>query len=205
MRKFRLLVLSCLCLGLIGLWSCSDDEPDNEIAKLGENVVRYNTTDYPVDLGFLDDFEDAGGHYNIDFSVTDGVYIPVQLYIGDYPITYWTARDATIEVYAELYAPLENSDLQPIFRTGTFTFSAATADDVTSDAAFDDQYVFISAYVAIDTNGDRDLPEEEEIVVTGGTIKVSGEYPNFVLTYDLELANGSQLIGSYSREYLVDN
>lgn len=205
MRKFRLFVLPWLCLSLIGLWGCSDNEPGNEVAEVSENVVRYNTTDYSVDTGLLNDFEDAGGHYNIDFSVTDGVYIPFQLYIGDYPVTYWTAEDATIEVYAELYAPLESSDLQPVFRTGTFTFSAATANEVTRDAVFDDQYVFISAYVAIDTNGDRDLPEEEEIVVTGGTIKVAGEYPNFVLTYDLELANGSQLIGSYSGEYLVDN
>ena len=91
-------------MGLVGLGGCSDDEPGNEIV-VGQNVVRYNATDYPVDIGLLNDFEDAGGHYNIDFSVTNGVYIPFQLYIGDYPVTYWTARDATIEGVCRVIRP----------------------------------------------------------------------------------------------------
>ena len=49
-----------------------------------------------------------------------------------------------------------------------------------------------------------ELDEDEEIRVTGGTIRVSGTYPRYTLVYDLTLANGATLRGSYNDEFTVD-
>lgn len=59
------------------------------------------------------------------------------------------------------------------------------------------EFFFNEAYVAIDTNGDKELEDEDEVAVTDGTIQVSGTYPEYTLVYDLTLANGTALRGSF--------
>lgn len=181
------------------LSSCSEDADDPINPTAAPNQVSYNATKYSLQNGLLNNYGETDNHYNIDFSVSDGLFIPILNDLGNgFLTTIWLTSEATIEVAAELYAPGTDG-----FRTGTFEYTSLPESEV-DDVRLVGQYFFNEAYVAIDTNGDVELDEDEEIRVIGGTIQVSGTYPRYTLVYDLALANGATLRGSYQDEFVVD-
>ena len=186
----------------LAVFSCSDDGDGDSVVPSAKNQVTYKNTQYPLENGLADVYGtiDSDNHYNIDFSVSDGLFIPFLTDLGTgILINLWTISDGTIEVAAELYSPGTDG-----FKNGTFAYSSLSNDEV-NDASFIGKYFFNEAYVAIDVNGDGDLAEDEEIAVTGGTIEVSGTSPQYTLVYDLILADGETLQGSFSdEEFAVD-
>ena len=181
------------------LTSCSDDT-DNAVDPASvQNEVRYNSTRYALQNGLLNNYGETANHFNIDFSVSDGAFTPFLANTGNgFLITLWSVSDATVEIAAELYSPGTDG-----FRPGTFEYTSLSEQEVDSRSLVG-QYFFNEAYVAVDLNNDIDLSEDEEIRVTGGTIRVSGTYPRYMLVYDLALANGATLRGSYDKEFILD-
>ena len=185
-------------LTTILLTGCSDDA-DDAVPALVQNEVRYNDTRYALQNGLLNNYGETANHFNLDFSVSDGAFTPFLTDTGNgFLITLWSVSDATVEVAAELYSPGTDG-----FRTGTFEYTSLSEQEVDSRSLMG-QYFFNEAYVAVDANNDIDLSEDEEVRVTGGTIQVTGTYPQYTLVYALALANGATLPGSYDDEFILD-
>ena len=141
----------------------------------------------------------SDNHYNIDFSVSDGLFIPFLVDLGTgILVTLYSVSEGTIEVTAELYSPGAEG-----FKTGTFSYTPLSEEEINNPSLIG-EYFFQDAYVAIDTNGDQDLSEDEEIPVTGGTVQVSGISPNYEVVYNLTLANGERLRFAYNNGFFLD-
>ena len=156
------LLTLALSLTMIGLLvGCSGDSDDPTTPEQ-ENTLQYNTTAYPVDFGLLRFNGIATNHVSIRVGVTDGDYYPVDIPNGNFTTTLWPVEGGSIEVYAVLYSPGTET-----FNNGTFTFDDRGRGG-SKEADLADQPYFSEAYVAIDTDGDNDLVNSEEIAVTGG-------------------------------------
>jgi hypothetical protein len=187
-------------LTLFVICGCGGDG-DDTITPTGTNQVAYDNTSYSLENGLANDYGtiDSDNHYNIDFSVSDGLFIPFLVDIGTgILVQLWSVSEGTIEVHAELYSPGPDG-----FKTGTFAYTPLPEDEI-EDPSLIGQYFFQDAYVAVDADGDQVLSEDEEITVTGGTIEVSGTSPRYTVMYNLALANGKTLRGSFSDEFAVD-
>lgn len=161
------------------------------------NAIVYNGSSYPVSSGLADVYAETDNHYNIDFTVTDGYFVPLTTYVGDIPITIWNVAEAKAVFSAELYSPGQDA-----FRTGTFSYTPLTEDQV-DDPSLAGTYFFNEAYAGFDTNGDNEVDEAEEIAVTGGSVTLAGVAPNFQLSFSVQLANGRTATGSYTGEFLL--
>ena len=192
--RYRTFFLHLITASLLA--SCSGDG-DNTTTPEQTNTLQYNTTDYPVDYGLLRYNGTPGNHISIKVGVTDGDYYPIDIPNGSFTTTLWPIEDGTIEVYAILYSPGTDS-----LTTGTYTFDDRGRSG-SSEADLADQAYFSEAYVAIDADGDQDLVEDEETKVIGGTIEMSGTEPGYEFIYDLQLADGSTLRGTYDGDVLV--
>ena len=160
-----------------------------------QNSVSYDGTPYAVDFGLLYDQSQLDNHVKITFGLTDGKYLPYLVPAGYFrDLTIWDPSEASIEVLATLYSPGTAT-----FQTGTFEVQEVS--DI-NDSSLADSYFITAAYVAVDTDGNKELIKSERINVTGGTIKVDGERPNYKVTYNLKLEDGGTLQGTYSGEYL---
>lgn len=181
--------------------SCASDEDDNAVTPSATNQVLYDNTQYSLENGLANDYGtiDSDNHYNIDFSVSDGLFIPFLVDLGTgILVTLYSVSEGTIEVTAELYSPGAEG-----FKTGTFSYTPLSEEEIDNPSLIG-EYFFQDAYVAIDTNGDQDLSEDEEIPVTGGTVQVSGISPNYEVVYDLTLANGERLRFAYNNGFFLD-
>ena len=186
-----------LYLTTIGLSvGCSGDNDDTTTLEQN-NRLQYNTTAYLVDFGLLRFNGIAANHVSIKVGVTDGDYYPIDTPNGSFTITLWPIEDGSIEVYTILYSPGTDS-----FSNGTFTFDDRGRSGSKEDDLADQPY-FSEAYVAIDADGNNDLVNSEEIAVTGGTIEMSGDEAEYEFVYDLQLANGGTLRGTYRDTFLV--
>ena len=194
----HLYYVATLVLLIIG--GCAGDN-DDAVTPTTANQVTYGNTPYSLANGLANDYRtiDSDNHYNIDFSVSDGLFIPFLVDLGTgILVQLWNVSDGTIEIHAELYSPGPGA-----FKNGTFNYTSLPESEI-EDPSLVGEYFFQDAYVAIDTDGDQDLGEDEEIAVTGGTIQVSGTSPEYNLVYNLTLADGKTLRGSFSGEFAVD-
>ena len=184
-------------LSLLILVACSGDGTQG-VGQPSSNAVVYNGSSYPVAQGLADAYGETATHYNVDFGFTDGYFSPYTDYTDSVPVTTWINNSVRTELDLELYSPGTDG-----FRTGTFAYTPLSIDE-TDDPSLVGAYFFNEAYVGFDTNGDNEVLEAEEVDVTGGTVTVSGTAPNYQVTFNLQLANGLTVTGSFAEEFIVD-
>lgn len=185
-------------LSLLIFAACSG-EGTGSVGQPSGNALTYNGTSYPLAQGLADVYADTANHYNIDFALTDGYFTPFTDYGSGFPITIWLTNEARVEFSVELYSPGQDT-----FRTGTFFYSPVT-DEGVDDPSLVGAYFFNAAsYVGFDIDGDNEVAESEEVAVVGGSVTVTGVAPNYQLAFDLQLANGLTVTGSYAGEFIVD-
>ncbi|WP_205502567.1 hypothetical protein [Rufibacter psychrotolerans] len=180
----RFYSLKCFCLAVLAGFtfvSCSDDD-EEEVSPNTDNKVVYNGTTYSMKSGLVEDYGPSDNHYNYDFYITDGTITTSN---NDFEVV-----NSKIVLFAELLSPGTSE-----FKTGTFSFVQNY-----NDAGNENKHVFEDALVVTDTNNDNILDEQdEELGVTGGTVKVSGgNNRNYTVEFDVTLENGKTAKGGYS-------
>ena len=173
----------------LALMACpgSEDDSDTEILTDG---VSYDGTQYSFDFGLLQDQRKLDNHARATFGITDGSYFPYLQPVGNFLLTYYGMQDETIEVSVDLFAPTESNKLV----AGVYEFTDEGMDE--NDTSMADVYFFKDGYVGIDSNGDG-ITQAEEVAITGGTVELTGIFPDFTATYNLETQDGKKVLGSY--------
>jgi hypothetical protein len=162
------------------------------------NEVEYNASKYKMEEGVIVDygsftlFGQNDTHTNYDFYVSDGDI--------EYDNDNVEEIEGKLAIWAELVAP-DASD----FKTGTFNFidndNDGSLNNAQKEAKYKDKFVFPSAKVYIDTNGNGILSDDTPMQTTSGTIKVSGSQPNYKIEYNLTLTNGKTVKGDFSGSF----
>ena len=183
-----------IALIIIVLTCCSDDQTEQ---ASNDNTLVYGEQSYPMDAGMFRIDGGTENHYHVDIATTDGSITPTYVNVGNLVIPIWRPLGEKVEFWAEMYSAGTTS-----FTTGTFEFSTTTEQEV-DDPSLKDISFFNEAYVGFDADGDNVVREEEEIMVSGGTITVKGSYPDYEILFDLQLENGRSVTGSYSGEFTV--
>lgn len=178
--------------------SCQEDD-DNPVTPTNE--TEYNGTKYSMDEGLIMDYGEWGfygqtaTHYNYDFLITNG---SIGYNNGDVE-----EINGSIAIIAELYSSGASK-----FNTGTFNYINSDNDGSLNEsqleAKYKDKFVFSDAGILLDTNGNKELFDDLQsaILVTGGTIKVSGTEPNYTIEYNLTLQNGQTAKGSFNKTFV---
>ena len=161
----------------------------------GANALQYGGSSRLLSNGILELYEAEGYHYNYDITLTDGSFFPISYFVGDFLYTYWAAGSDEAEIYAELFAA------GATFQPGTFTYAPPTSGP--GSPLRPGQNYFEEAYVGVDLNGDKEIGENEELQVTGGTLTVAGSPPNLSVSFDVQLTNGLRAQGAYSGEFFM--
>ena len=181
------------------------ETPADSNEPIGDNFLSFGGVIYPLREGFesrsIGNLESHKGSF---FRLADVPFEQISLTfdINAFPITYWTATGATVRLSAQLYSPGRTGNIG--VDGGTFTFEARDTDDlgpeVTGRFFFND----VSFGVDIDNDGTIDRDANEDIEVTGGTISLTRISENgSLVTFDLILANGVSVTGSFENEFLV--
>lgn len=182
--------------------SCDSSEDNMDIPITGQNnTLVHDGQSFGFDKGLLLNRGASGNHYNVDVKITDGVFTPVDIYIGTIPITYWYFGGDTVRLDLELYAPGRTE-----FNTGTFNYTALSEDDIEDVPNLANEFLFLDSEVGLDLNGDGEVDTEtgsELFAVTDGTITVEGNFPDFRIAFDLELENGQSVNGNFQTEFAV--
>ena len=186
MKILKISTLFFLSVLIGGVMSCSSDDDDNGSA----NAFTFDGISYTMVDGVVEDYgasapSISGGddsHYNFDFTISDDVMTPSGAYFGS---------ETTFAVYVELFAPSTTE-----FQTGTFNYM----DGETSDALDINGQFFFSAAEVIVVSGVVDgSVNGTEYQVTGGSVTVSGSSAtSYIVEYDLNIAGGKTLTGTYS-------
>ncbi|GGK83225.1 hypothetical protein ACD591_14195 [Rufibacter glacialis] len=178
-RAMTLLLFSFLAV------SCGDDDDDTP----RPNELEYNNAKYGLNQAFTVDFgpfgfvRNSNTHYFKAFALVDTVGPTVQ-------------PKVTLELYL-LSAGTAS------FKAGTFAYGdlSKVTSDTEAEAKFKTQNVFVESSFYIDANGDGDTEDnEEEFMITGGTIRVSGAEPNYTIDCDLQLENNKGVKAFYAGE-----
>ena len=189
-----------LLLSTAGFLSC-EEEGNTDVAKTTptvEDQVTFGGNSYALKDGLLRNYGATDNHYNIRFSVTDGEFTSITTSVDGIPTTVWMTSDASVEIVAALYSPGNDS-----FRANTFGL-ADVPESAVNNANLVGGYFFNEAYAAVDVNADGEFSEDERVAVSGGAIQITGTYPEYIISYDLTLANGSNLRGAYGGPYALD-
>jgi hypothetical protein len=145
-----------------------------------------------LDYGSFTLYGQNDTHTNYDFYVSDG-----DIEYGNDDVE---EIEGSLAIWAELVAP-DASD----FKTGTFNFvdndNDGSLNNAQKEAKYKDKFVFPSAKVYIDTNGNGILSDDTPMQTTSGTIKVSGSQPNYTIEYNLTLANGKTVKGKFAGSF----
>lgn len=187
------LIALLLSFGFFATSCTDDDEPDNP--KPTGNT-EYNGEKFTIKNGYYAEgqgiklFGNANTHYLDFLFVTDGT----PKFANDGEIT--EMPDGKIAILAALLSA-GGTGLKP----GTFEYTDMAADVNLTPAQVEAKYknksFFYESIVRVDTDGDHDWEEEADLKITGGTIKVSGSLPVLTTEYNLTLANGKTLKGSF--------
>lgn len=199
--KLQALVVS---FGFLAV-ACKEDKDNPSPITTGTPNTEYNGTKYVIKNGFyenngamdyyFDDEAENKTHYNYTLVLTDGT--PV---IKDGKAE--SMNDGRILIVPTLLSPGTSG-----FKAGTFEVAKdwiqdmMTLDQEAYDAKYKNKYFAPIAVVFTDSDGDKNWEEETGVAVTEGTFKVTGTAPNFTTEYDLKLAGGKTLKGSFSGKF----
>ncbi len=172
------------------LIACPGSEDDPDLETDAENV-RYNERVYDFDFGLLQDQRKLDNHARATFGITDGSYFPYLQPVGNFLLTFYGMQDENIEVSVDLFAPTESTKLI----AGTYEFTDKGTDENALGMA--DVFFFKDGYVGVDTDGDG-ITEAEHVAIAGGTVELTGTFPDFTATYDLMTENGNAVVGTYN-------
>ena len=200
MTKRKLTLLCAFLLGMMGLISCSNDEAEAPNEAADPNEVRYARTSYILQQGLLNFIISNDNYHNTDVVLTDGSLNVTSINLGGFLAEQWYPENYSISLDFSLYAPPGET-----FPTGRYAFGGLREDDVRDDPAKAGGRYHAASFITLDTNGNKDWDDPDtDIAVTGGFVEVAGAYPDYTLTFDLQLEDGNKVQGSYQGEYLLD-
>lgn len=170
----KLLYLAA-ALALLATASCKDDEGGPPPVT---DAIMFDGKGYNGEKGLVFDYGDDGEYYNYDFMVADANITMEDLEADQI--------DATFLMYAELFSLGTES-----FRTGTFTSGAG------------ENLYYTNIQLIVDTNNDGMLSSEDQLydVQNGDFTVAGGTGTNYTLTFDLTVAGGKKLTGTYSGNF----
>jgi hypothetical protein len=193
--KLQLLIL---LFGFLAVSCTNDDEANTKPASSGN--IEFDGTKYSMKNGFFQDngpvniYGEDETHYNYNFFLTDG--IPSFDNTGKIK----NIENGKIVMFTSLISPGKTE-----FKTGTFGYASFMDDMDLEEEELEEKYknksFFPMAFVILDTDNDKNWEEEDEIEVSGGTIKISGTAPKYTTEYNLNLKNGKTLKGGYTGTY----
>ena len=188
-----------------------ETQPVATIEPMGDNQLSYGGVVYPLTEGF-----EARGrsrnarlesHKSSNFRVANAPFERIQLInnvAATFPITYYSAVRATTKLSADLYSPFVPEGTIGA-DSGTFTFEAQDnveepGPEVAGRSFFND----VSFGVDIDNDGKISNDDGEFIDVTGGTFSLTRiNDRRSLVTFDLTLANGVSVTGSFENEFFI--
>lgn len=201
MNKRKLTLLSAFLLGLMGMSSCSDNEGEAPDEAADTNEIRYAEATYTLEQGLLNFIISNDNYHNTDVVLTDGSLNVTYINLGGFLAAQWYPENYGISLDFSLYAPPGEA-----LPTGRYTFGGLREDDVRDDPAKAGGMYHAASFITLDTNGNKDWDSSDtDIAVTGGFVEVGGTYPDYAVTFDLQLEDGNSLQGSYQGEYLLDD
>lgn len=187
------LIALLLSIGLFATSCKEDDDPDtpNPSGNTEYNGEKFNIKNgYYADGGGIKLYGNANTHYLELLFMTDGT--PV--FAEDGEIT--KMPDGKIALIAAFISAGGNG-----FKPGTYEYTDMAADANLTAAQIEAKYknksFFYESLIRVDTDGDHNWEEEADVKITGGTIKVTGALPVLTTEYNVTLANGKTLKGSY--------
>jgi hypothetical protein len=183
--SFRLMTL-LLCSFLAV--SCGDD--DDDVAPLS-NQLEYENTRYDLDLAFSVDYgpfgfiDDNETHYAQEFVLFD---------------TIGSTQASRIALDLVLLSSGTSA-----FQTGTFDFADLSNETSASvvEGKYRDKNIFLESAFLKDVNNDGEFDENTEtFMISGGTVKITGTAPTYVLDCDLVLEGGKTVKAQYAGEFI---
>ena len=175
--------------------------PPSGPASPGGNSLSYGGIVYSLTHGFEREFsyrpEQFGStHLTSEFSVADAPF--VQTIIDGALITtvLWRPHDATVWLRADLHSPGGDG-----FQSATFSYEANSTDDQGPLVA--GRFFFNEGRFGVDSNedGSIDSDSNEFIDITAGTITVERLDGAVRMSFDVTLANGVDVVGSFSGSF----
>lgn len=186
----------------------NSDDSVNE--SLTENVVTavnrlvYNDTARTLDTGIVDVINDARGHLEVDFNISDGEYQLSFYQANGFLYSYWFGMNETVSFNVDLYSP-STAELMP----GTYHY--VDISDIRDGDSTLGQAVFSQASVGWDFNGNGYVDDDEELDIVAGTVllNINGNSDQSLetatLSWNVLLVDGNRSTGSYSGGFeLVD-
>ncbi|MBC3540683.1 hypothetical protein ACFSC6_12405 [Rufibacter sediminis] len=164
--------------------SCGDD--DEESLPSLSNQLEYYDMMYDLTLGATFDggptgFSSNDTHFGRVFLVTDADNIGERV-------------NLVFDTYS-----LGTSG----FKAGRFDYgSIAGLTSAQRSAAYGNRSFFVNSYLVVDLNDDEELDNSEVVMITGGTVTISGTAPEYTLECDVVLENGQTVRAQYTGDFI---
>ena len=168
--------------------------PENDPTQImvigpeGNSSLIVNERSFPLDSALGDVWGVQGEHFNVNFTLTDGLFTIMPTRVGDEIFNLLVPAQATAIVYAEMFSPGDQ------FSFVTYSYSPLGANgSVLAGNAF-----FANAYVGFDVDRSGDVDDDETLSVVGGTIEFTGILPDIEVQFSVTLENGLLAQGHYT-------
>ncbi|MRH99249.1 hypothetical protein GH721_01780 [Kriegella sp. EG-1] len=191
----KLLFISCIVCALL-LHSCSKESENNSEVEISNNAIMIEDDTYVSIKGLEEVFDFKENHSASQINFTDGEFYYVQVVIFGNLQPIWRARDASLWVYADLFAPGFEG-----LTSGTYDFKPDNTDE--NDIDLSNSHFFIDGKVAIDLNKDGELESDDNefLKITGGSIKLERQEDYYEIELNLSLENNIQVTGKFSDDF----
>lgn len=176
-------------------------QPANPPTAPGNNSLSYGSVVYSLTHGFEEEFSyrpDQFGdtHLTSEFSVADAPFVQTIIDGALLTTVLWRPNGASVWLRADLHSPGGDG-----FQSATFSYVDNSVDDQGPLVA--DRFFFNEGRfgVDVDENGSIDSESGEFIDITGGTITVDRLDGAVRMSFDVTLANGVDVVGSFSGSF----
>ncbi len=166
----------------------NDPEHIVVIGPEGDSSLIVNERRFPLDAALGDVWGVKGEHFNVNFTLTDGLFTIMPTSVEDEIYNLLVPAEATAIVYAEMFSPGD----QFSFVTYSYSSLGANGSGLAGNA------FFANAYVGFDVDRSGDVDEDETLSVVGGTIEFTGILPDIAVQFSVTLENGLLAEGHYT-------
>ncbi|MFK8080474.1 MAG: hypothetical protein AB8B97_09325 [Granulosicoccus sp.] len=169
----------------------SDDQPKIIIGNNGpegDSGLSVGNLRYPLDSALGDIWGATGGHFQIDFTFTNGNFT-LDTIVRD-----GQSHRVLVPALASAVFRAEMFSVGNQFDYGSYAFvSADDTNSISSGVGY-----FTRAYVGVDVDQNGRVSESEKINVVAGSIEFAGAVPDISLNFSVTLDDGQYVTGHYS-------
>ncbi|MGQ7845427.1 hypothetical protein ACUNV4_13170 [Granulosicoccus sp. 3-233] len=165
-----------------------DPVPVESVGPEGDSNLSVDGRLYPLKSALGDIWGETGEHFNVNFTLANGMYQPDVLEVSGRQYDVLTPVATSALFYARMYSPGDQ------FSLVTYSYSPfGDGGGVLAGNAF-----FADAHVGVDEDLSGDVEDDEKRMVVGGTIDFTGTLPYIELHFSVTLEDGQLVKGHYT-------